>query len=62
MAREPMRSESEALGSSGGLLRYAAENSKDLPQEIVSTICSAWDAQQANTWEQKIATEFWLVL
>jgi hypothetical protein len=60
MARSPMPSESDALVKSGGLLRFAAENTKDLPQTVVSTICAAWDAVQADTWDQKIATDFWL--
>jgi len=60
MARAPTPSESEALARSEKLLRFASENIKDLPQTVVSTVCAARDAQQANTWDQKIATDFWL--
>jgi len=60
MARALMHNESEALSISGSLLRFAAEHNKDIPQTVVSTICSAVDAQQANTWDQKIATDFWI--
>ena len=60
MARPLTPSESEALTRCGGLLRFAAENTKDLPQTIVATISSAWDARDADTWDQEIATEFWL--
>lgn len=60
MAREPNPSEAETLARCGGLLRFASENIKDLPENVVSTICAAWDADKAKTWEPKIATEFWL--
>src|SRR5712691_3112849 len=60
MTRMLLTSESEALAKSEGLLRFAAEHIKDLPQGIVSTICTAWDAHQAKVWDQKIATDFWL--
>jgi|SRR5579864_332891 len=60
MARAPMPDESEALAKATGVLRFAAENAKDLPEAAVTTICTALDAQQANTWDQKIAADFWL--
>jgi hypothetical protein len=60
MARALLPVESEALEKSGSVLRFAAEHTKDLPQTVVSNICAAWDAQPANTWDQQIATEFWL--
>ena len=59
MPRAPLPSESLALAESEGLLRFAAENVKDLPPTFVSTICAALDAQHASAWDQKIATEFW---
>src|SRR5258708_24587624 len=60
MSRAPMRSEAEALERCGGLLRFASENVKDIPKALVSTITAAWDAKAANTWDQQIATEFWI--
>jgi hypothetical protein len=60
MARDPIPSESEALTRCGDLLRYAAENVKDVPKPIVSTICAAWDAEENKEWNQQIATEFWV--
>lgn len=59
MPRALLPSESQALARSEGLLRFAAENVKDLPPAVVSTICVALDAQQATTWDEKIATDFW---
>jgi len=59
MGRALSPSESEALAKSEGLLRFAAENVKELPEPVVSTICTALDAKQASTWDQKIATDFW---
>jgi hypothetical protein len=56
-ALEP--SEAEALKRCGGMLRFAAEN-KELPPEMVSTICAAWEARHENAWNQNIAKEFWL--
>jgi len=60
MARPLTQDESEALTKSGILLRFAAENIKDFPQTIVSTINAAQDAKESNTWDQNIATEFWV--
>jgi hypothetical protein len=60
MARSPIPSESEALERCGGLLRYAAENVKDIPKPMVSAITAAWDAEKSNTWDQTVATEFWM--
>lgn len=60
MAREPEPTETEALLRSGGLLKFAAENAKDLPPSIVATICAAWDAVQTKAWDQKTATDSWL--
>jgi hypothetical protein len=59
MSRDLIPSESEALQRCGGLLRYATENIK-VPQEVVSAICAAWDAQAAKTWDQQIAANFWV--
>lgn len=59
MARDPTPSESEALSRCGDLLRYAAENVKEIPKPIISTICTAWDAEKDKTWNQQVATEFW---
>jgi hypothetical protein len=59
VARALQPSEIEALDKSGGLLRFAAENNR-LPEETVSTICTAWDVAEAKQWDQSIATRFWL--
>lgn len=59
MPRSPQPSEAEALNRSGGLLRFAAENS-ELPETLVSTICAAWEAAQLQQWDEPIATKFWL--
>jgi len=60
VARVQTASESEALKNCGVLLRFATENIKDVPQATVATISAALDADQANAWDQKVATEFWL--
>jgi hypothetical protein len=57
---EPMPAEADALARCGDLLRFATENVKDVPEKLVSTICAAWDAAKAKTWDVKTATEFWL--
>jgi hypothetical protein len=59
MPRSVLPSESEALAISEILVRFAAEQTKDLSKTTVSTICTALDAQQDNTWDQQIATDFW---
>lgn len=58
--RAPTPAESEALTRAVDVLGFAAENTKDLPDAAVTTICTALDAQQANKWDQKIAADFWL--
>ena len=58
MARPLLPSETQALATAEILLRYAAEN-KELPRDLVATTCSALDAQQAGTWNEALATEFW---
>lgn len=60
MTRVLMPNESESLANAERLLRFAAEHIKELPEATVSSISAAIDAQQANTWDQKIATDFWL--
>jgi hypothetical protein len=60
MTRALMPGESDALSISGSLLKFAAEHNENIPQSVVLTICTAWDAQQANTWDQNIATDFWI--
>jgi hypothetical protein len=52
-------SETQALATAEILLRYAAENIKELPRATVATICGALDAQHSNTWDEAQATEFW---
>jgi hypothetical protein len=59
MPRSMLHSETQALATAEVLLRYAAENVKELPRATVATICGALDAQQANTWDEARATEFW---
>lgn len=60
MPRALSSAEGEALQISGSLLKFASENVKDLPKQVVSTIMAAEDAKEANQWEEAIATEFWL--
>lgn len=59
MSRTVLPNEAQALATAEMLLRFAAENAKELPRETVATICSALDAQAANAWNEQIATEFW---
>lgn len=59
MPRSMLPSETQALATAEILLRYAAENVKELPRATVATICGALDAQQANTWDEERATDFW---
>ena len=49
MSRELDQAETKALRQSEGLLRFAAENVKELPAKPVATICGALDSAAANT-------------
>ena len=60
MSRELEPAEIKALRQSEGLLRFAAENVKELPAKPVATICGAMDSAAAKTWDQAVAAEFWL--
>ena len=60
MSRELDAAEAKALRQSEGLLRFAAENVKELPAKPVATICGALDSAAANKWDQAVAAEFWL--
>lgn len=59
MTRSVLPSEAQALATSEMLLRFAAENVQALPRDTVATICTALDAQAANSWNEQIATDFW---
>ncbi len=59
MPRAVLPGEAEALSKASMLLRFAAENVKDLPRATVATVCTALDAEQSGTWDEQIATEFW---
>lgn len=59
MSRTVLPNEAQALAAAEMLLRFAAEHAKELPRATVATVCSALDAQAANTWNEQIATDFW---
>jgi hypothetical protein len=59
MPRDPDSTEAEALVKARILLGFAAEN-KELPQTVVSTICASLDAVHAKSWDQSVATNFWM--
>src|ERR1051326_7375476 len=58
MSRDLNPAENEALKTSSELLLFAAENGKDIPQDVVATITAAWDAKEAKTWDKDMATKF----
>lgn len=59
MTRSVLPSEAQALATAEMLLRYAAENVKELPRATVATINTALDAQAGNSWNEQVATDFW---
>src|SRR5262245_27924527 len=60
MARALTNIEAEAMANSERLLKFAQETTKDLPQSVVSTLCSASEAAHTGAWDQKVATDFWI--
>ncbi len=59
MARKLTDTEMETLKRSEFLLGYAAEHIKDLPQQLFTAISIALTAAQSDSWDDKIATDFW---
>jgi hypothetical protein len=52
--------EDEALQQAGMLLlRFAAENAKDVPQNVVSAIAASWEAKDTDRWTAATSPEFW---
>jgi hypothetical protein len=41
------------------LLRFAAENAKDVPQNVVSAIAASWAAKDIDRWTPATSSEFW---
>ena len=41
------------------LLRFAAENAKDVPQNVVSAIAASWEAKDTDRWTAATSSEFW---
>lgn len=56
---EPRDAELDALEKAEILLRFAAENSKDLPKSVIHAICAAWTAKDTSKWTPEIAQDFW---
>lgn len=52
--------EEEALEMSGQLLQFAAQNSKDLPADVIESITAAVGAKQSKAWDDTIAGQFWV--
>jgi uncharacterized membrane protein len=55
----PHASEVAALETSLCLLKFAAEEPKDLPRPVVEAITMSWKAYRDGIWTPEIATTFW---
>jgi hypothetical protein len=55
----PHPAEVEAVQQAGMLLRFAAENVKDVPQNVVSAIAASWEAKDTDRWTTTTSSEFW---
>jgi len=55
----PSETEIAALGESGPLLRFAAEQIKDLNPDFSRTIAEARDAAEKNEWTPQTSQSFW---
>lgn len=50
----------EALENSQLLLKFAAETSRDLPQDgVVVPLVAAWNARETDVWTPEVSTMFW---
>jgi uncharacterized coiled-coil protein SlyX len=56
---KPQDIELAALTQVGELLKFAAENAKSISADVVSTIASAWEARDNDTWSPDISAKFW---
>ena len=55
----PHPAEDEALQQAGILLRFAAENAKEVPQSVVSAIAVSWEAKDTGQWTPGTSSDFW---
>src|SRR5712671_6090722 len=58
-APNPHPAEDKALQQAGMLLRFAAENAKEVPQNVVSAIAASWEAKDTDRWTPATSSEFW---
>ena len=56
---KPNESEARALEEAGLLLRYAAQNAKDLDPDLSLAIAEARNAAQNEAWSPQISQRFW---
>ena len=56
---KPQPVELRALEQAGALLRFAAENTKEIPEKLSSAITNSWEARDQRKWTPEIATRFW---
>ncbi len=52
--------EEAALSAAGDLLRFATQNTAEVPLDVVKSITDAFGPKQANTWTDAVAVNFWV--
>ena len=59
-AMKLQESEREALQNSAVLLKFVAESPKTAPDDVITPLLAAWQAEEKNEWSPAIATAFWV--
>jgi hypothetical protein len=54
----PHPAKDEALQQARMLLRFAAENAKDIPHNVVSAIATSWEAKDSDRWTAATSSNF----